>query len=171
MEAFLLVADDGAAGNDEGVVNMSFGLPAYNDDENYMAGTWCKLLFVHASPAFEGNKQLTLTGKTGELLVKMENDLGIVFVLAGNYDDRDPDAFPDKCMQYLNGGILTGAVDRHGIALELTPGAEDPDVFAPGVDLPSPEGDPIPQTGTSYGECEIVLYHFRGMTLTFVLLI
>lgn len=99
---------------------------------------------------------------------KMESDLGIMFILAGNYDGRDPASFPDRCMPYLNGGLLVGAVDRHGIAMDLTPGAEDPDLFAPGVDLPYPQGDTVPQTGTSYGKSEIGLYHFLGTTLTCV---
>lgn len=51
VEAFLLIADDNAAGINEGVVNMSFGLPAENDDEEAMAWIWCKLLFAHASLA------------------------------------------------------------------------------------------------------------------------
>ena len=114
------------------------------------------------------NQQLTLTGDIGELMKKMEDDLGIVFVLAGKYANRNPDAFPDKCVPHLNGGILTGAVDGWGIALDLTPGAEDLDIFAPGVDLPWPVGDTVPQTGTSYGESEAVHYHSLVPTLTCV---
>ena len=170
VEAFLAVADDKEAGDDKGVVNMSFGIPPTTADQNQMAWIWCKLLFLHASLMLEEsvflNQQLTLTGDVGEVMKKMEDDLGIVFVLAGNYQGRSGAAFPDRCMPYLYGGILTGAADRKGIAMDLTPGAEDPDVFAPGVDLPYPEGDTVHQTGTSYGEPEAILYRSLVTTLT-----
>lgn len=47
VEAFLLIADDGhddAPGHDEGVVNLSFGVPIGDATDESIAGIWCKFL-------------------------------------------------------------------------------------------------------------------------------
>ena len=101
---------------------------------------------------------------------KMEEDLGIIFVLAGNYIDRDVEAYPDKCMPSLPGGLLVGAVDRKGVASGQTPNTEDPNVFAPGVGLPPPDVGEPEETGSSFGKPEIGLYRVLDGTLTLLLL-
>lgn len=76
----------------------------------------------------------------------MAEGLGTVFVLAGNYNDRDADAYPGKCVPDVPGGLLVGAVDRDGVASGQTPTNEDPDVSAMGEEE---------QTGTSFGKSGI----------------
>ena len=100
-------------------------------------------------------------------MVKMERDLGTFFVLAGNYKDRAADAYPDGCMQYLQGGLLIGAVDRNGEPIEDTPGWEDSDAFAPGSGLPYPTGEEDRlQLGTSYGKVTMSIRSFCNAMLT-----
>ena len=100
-------------------------------------------------------------------MVKMERDLGTFFVLAGNYKDRAADAYPDGCMQYLQGGLLIGAVDRNGEPIDDTPGWEDSDAFAPGSGLPYPTGEEDRlQLGTSYGKVTMSIRSFCNAMLT-----
>ena len=99
---------------------------------------------------------LISTCKTGELMARMEQELGLLFVLAGQYNrDTGDYSYPDECMENLEGGFIVGAVDRWGDPIEDTPDPDDLDVFAPGEGLPSPGGDAEPpQLGTSYGKSE-----------------
>ncbi|KAI6777446.1 hypothetical protein HG530_001391 [Fusarium avenaceum] len=130
VEGFMLIADDAGSarvGRNKGVVNMSFGASVRAAAHADMAVVWC------------------------ELMVKMEADLGIAFVLAGNYEDRPTDSYPDLCMPNLKAGYLVGAVDINGVLLDVSAEAEDPDTFAPGIHLPyPPEDEPRPRTGTSF---------------------
>jgi hypothetical protein len=114
-----------------------------------------------------------LTGTTGEVMEKMQDVLGIVFVLAGNYKDRAADAVPDACMRNLKGGLLIGAVDRWGKLIGATPGWEDSDAFAPGFELPYPtvEGDDRKPSGMSFGKSTIGLHHVLDTMLTFLSLL
>lgn len=92
--------------------------------------------------------------------MKMETDLGIAFVLAGNYEGRPTDSYPDLCMPKLEAGYLVGAVDIKGVLLDVSAEAEDPDTFAPGINLPYPPNDEDrPRTGTSFGKSNKCLYH------------
>jgi hypothetical protein len=99
---------------------------------------------------------LISTCKTGELMARMEEDLGLIFVLAGQYDrDTGDFSYPDECMVDLNGGLIVGAVDRWGYPTDDTPDSDDLDIFAPGEGLPSPGGNAeAPKLGTSYGKSE-----------------
>jgi hypothetical protein len=110
---------------------------------------------------------------TGEVMLKMQQVLGIVFVLAGNYKDRPADAVPDMCMRNLNGGLLIGAVDRWGKLIDATPDGGDSDAFAPGFGLPIPtvEGGGREQSGTSFGTSTIGLHHVLDTMLTFLSLL
>jgi hypothetical protein len=98
-------------------------------------------------------------GQIGEVMKKMEDDLGAFFVLAGNYKDRDPYSYPDRCMGKWNlkAGLLVGAVDISGNPIGDTPNWEYSDVFAPGSDLPYPstEEEEEPPYGTSYGKSQM----------------
>jgi hypothetical protein len=169
VEACTLIADDDPLEKDKGIVNMSFGLPFKFASDEVIALIWCKLPF--ASDDNGTIQWLTLTDKTGELMEIMAENLGIVFVLAGNYIDRNQDAYPDKCMRYIPGGLLVGAVDRYGVASPETPTNESPDVSAPGVNLPPPDIGEEELTGTSFGRSEIVLHHVLDLTLTFLSLL
>jgi hypothetical protein len=103
-------------------------------------------------------------------MVQMERDLGISFVLAGNYEGRAEDSYPDLCMPNLQAGYLVGAVDGYGRLLDITPAREETDTFAPGIGLPyPPEDEPRPRTGTSFGKSNTGLYHILT-ALTGVLL-
>jgi hypothetical protein len=106
-------------------------------------------------------------------MLKMQEVLGIVFVLAGNYKDRPANAVPDMCMRHVRGGLMIGAVDRWGYPIEATPDGEDPDAFAPGFGLPIPtvEGGGREQSGTSFGNSTIGLHHVLDTMLTFLLLL
>jgi hypothetical protein len=98
-------------------------------------------------------------------MVEMETNLGISFVLAGNYEGRAEDSYPDLCMPNLKAGYLVGAVDKKGRLLAITPAREETDTFAPGIDLPYPPGDePRARTGTSFGKSNTGLYHILILT-------
>ncbi|KAI9146948.1 oviduct-specific glycoprotein [Paramyrothecium foliicola] len=122
VEALMLIADDAAS--TDSIVNLSFGLAWYEAGHQQIADDWCTIMKM------------------------MEDRLGIVFILAGNYDDREAQSYPDFCMRNLDGGLLVGAVDKQGAISDDTPLKEDPDVFAPGMNLPYPDG--MEETGTSY---------------------
>jgi hypothetical protein len=99
-------------------------------------------------------------------MVQMETNLGISFVLAGNYEGRAEDSYPDLCMSRLQGGYLVGAVDRKGRLLDTTNAREETNTFAPGIDLPyPPEDEPRARTGTSFGKSNLGLCHILTLTV------
>jgi hypothetical protein len=53
VEAFMLVADDNSVGNNEGVVNLSFGLSKSLAPNEDITKVWCKLFFVQVDIAFD----------------------------------------------------------------------------------------------------------------------
>ena len=165
MEATLLIADDSAIGRDKGVVNMSFGAHLDWASDAIIALIWCKL--PSTTDDNETNELLTLTGETGELMAKMEEKFGTIFVIAGNYHDRKI-GYPDLCMPWLPGGLLVGAVDRKGLKSDQTPAGEAHTVFAPGVDLPPPDVGEDENYGSSFGKSESGLVVSSNMMLTFL---
>ncbi|KAI9166458.1 Glucan 1,3-beta-glucosidase [Paramyrothecium foliicola] len=70
------------------------------------------------------------------LMERMESEQGISFVVSSRYTWSAPDVYPQKCSSQLRGMIIVGHTDRDG---QESPNiAGEPDVWAPGVDLPVP---------------------------------
>ena len=98
------------------------------------------------------------------LMQKMEEELGIAFVIAGNYKDRPANSHPDLCLPNLSGAILVGATDIDGnMATDNAP-YQDIGDWAPGVKLIVPEPGrlqdyPLYVDGTSMGMCSFVTIH------------
>jgi hypothetical protein len=49
----MLIADDYPAGRDQGVVNLSFGIPLSVESDEVMGVIWCKLLSMQTNVAFD----------------------------------------------------------------------------------------------------------------------